>query len=208
MKRRVLLALTLTLLLATLSFGQGPSYPYTVSLTFTSSTSSITGYNMYRALYITGCGTFTKLNATPFAATSYTDVNPPEGTYCYEVTAVNGTSESGPDLMPGQIIIPPVPPTGLEAELADNNQQIKFTWEQSVSASVIYNQIFCETPTGALGYKVIYTSPKPVTTLTARLNEKLSPGIYLCGVTATGKAPYPSGLSNIVSINLPKAAIQ
>ena len=52
-----------------------PAPVHTVSLTWNASTSSnISGYNIYRAVYVSSCGAFTKLNGTTLdTTTSYTD---------------------------------------------------------------------------------------------------------------------------------------
>jgi hypothetical protein len=72
---------------------------YTVGLTWTASSSSgVTGYYIYRALYNTStstCGSYTKLNpSSPNATTSYTDSNgiTDGDTYCYQVTAFDSTT--------------------------------------------------------------------------------------------------------------------
>src|SRR5271157_2022471 len=72
-----------------------PAPTYTVSLSWTASTSSeISGYNVYRALYTTSCGSFSKINAVLNTSTLYTDSVVADGTsYCYAATAVNSSSE-------------------------------------------------------------------------------------------------------------------
>ena len=57
-------------------------------LSWTASTYSPVGYNVYRSA--TAGGTYTKLTATPITATTYTDTTAPAtGTVYYEVTAVD-----------------------------------------------------------------------------------------------------------------------
>ena len=84
------------------------SAQHTVNLTWTAS-SDATGnpslaYNIYRA---STCGsTFTKLNASPLAATAYLDAAVQPGSYCYQVTSVLSGAESAPSnqaaaLIPG-----------------------------------------------------------------------------------------------------------
>ena len=100
--------LTIFLILtAALASAQGPTYPYTVNLNFTASTGIVMGYNMYRAPFTTACGTYAKLNASPFTGTSYTDQNPPQGFYCYAATAVDGPQESGFSNIDSNISHPP-----------------------------------------------------------------------------------------------------
>ena len=65
---------------------------HSVSLNWTASTSSsVTGYNVYRGT--TSGGTYTKLNSTPVSGTSYTDTAVQAGqTYYYVCTAVDSSS--------------------------------------------------------------------------------------------------------------------
>ncbi len=111
------LCLSLPLLLGSLvAAAQGPPYPYTVVLTWTLSTSAITGQNVYRAPLATSCGTFSKITATPISATAvtYTDSTIAVDTgYCYEMTAIGtNNQESGPSNV-YQVQIPPAPDTNL-----------------------------------------------------------------------------------------------
>lgn len=76
--------------------GTGTAAPtYSVSLNWDASTSSnISGYNMYRAVYTTACGTFSKINSALITTLSYTDSVVVDGTnYCYATTAVNSSNE-------------------------------------------------------------------------------------------------------------------
>lgn len=70
---------------------------HTVSLTWTTSTDAAANpslaYNVYRSLTCTGA--FAKLNASPVAATNYSDAAVLPGSYCYQVTALSG-AESAP----------------------------------------------------------------------------------------------------------------
>lgn len=71
---------------------------HTVDLSWTASTSAdISGYNVYRALYTTSCGSFSKINAVLVTSTSYTDSEVNNGkSYCYATTAVDMSNrESG-----------------------------------------------------------------------------------------------------------------
>jgi hypothetical protein len=69
--------------------------PYSVNLSWTGSTSpNISGYNIYRAVYTTSCGAFSKINSSLIASTVYADTEVVEGTnYCYATTAVNKSNE-------------------------------------------------------------------------------------------------------------------
>lgn len=71
---------------------------HTVSLSWTASTSSnISGYNIYRAAYASSCGTFSKINSLLNTGTLYTDSTVANGSsYCYAATAVDtSNAESG-----------------------------------------------------------------------------------------------------------------
>jgi Protein of unknown function (DUF1573)/Abnormal spindle-like microcephaly-assoc'd, ASPM-SPD-2-Hydin len=87
-----------------------PAPVHTVSLTWNASTSSnISGYNIYRAVYVSSCGAFTKLNGTTLDnSTSYTDSVVTNGTnYCYATTAVDSTNaESGYSNVVSDVQIP------------------------------------------------------------------------------------------------------
>jgi fibronectin type 3 domain-containing protein len=71
---------------------------HTVSLSWNASTSpNISGYNIYRAVYGTTCGSFAKINSSLNTGTLYTDSGISNGTsYCYATTAVDvNDNESG-----------------------------------------------------------------------------------------------------------------
>ena len=74
---------------------------HSVALSWTASTSSnISGYNVYRAPYTTStssCGSFAKINSVPDTGTLYTDSSVTNGSlYCYATTAVDTSNvESG-----------------------------------------------------------------------------------------------------------------
>ncbi len=72
-----------------------PAPVHTVALSWTASTSpNISGYNIYRAVYTTSCGSFSKINSVLDATTLYTDSAVTDGTsYCYATTAVNSSNE-------------------------------------------------------------------------------------------------------------------
>ncbi len=77
--------------------GTGTSAPtHTVSLSWTGSTSpSISGYNIYRAVYSSSCGMYSKINGSALdTVTTYSDSSVIDGTnYCYATTAVNSSNE-------------------------------------------------------------------------------------------------------------------
>ncbi len=72
-----------------------PAPTHAVNLSWNASTSSnISGYNVYRAVYVNSCGSFAKINAVLNTGTLYTDSAVVSGTfYCYATTAVNSSNE-------------------------------------------------------------------------------------------------------------------
>ena len=75
-----------------------PAPVHTVNLSWTASTSpNITGYNIYRAVYTSSCGSFGRINPSLNTSTQYADSVVADGTsYCYAATAVDSSSdESG-----------------------------------------------------------------------------------------------------------------
>lgn len=68
---------------------------YSVNLSWNASTSpNISGYNIYRATYVSSCGSFSKINSLLNTGTLYTDSTVTDGTsYCYATTAVNSSGE-------------------------------------------------------------------------------------------------------------------
>jgi len=92
--------------------GPGTSAPstHTVDLSWTASTSSdVSGYNVYRATYTDSCGSFSKINYIPNTNTLYRDSEVTDGTsYCYATTAVNARNEeSGYSNIAINVQIPP-----------------------------------------------------------------------------------------------------
>jgi hypothetical protein len=76
--------------------GTGTAAPvHSVNLSWSASTSSnISGYNIYRAAYASACGSFSKINPMLNTGTLYTDSAVVDGvTYCYATTAVNTSNE-------------------------------------------------------------------------------------------------------------------
>jgi HYDIN/CFA65/VesB family protein/ASPM-SPD-2-Hydin domain-containing protein len=72
-----------------------PAPTHDVSLSWDPSSSpGITGYNIYRSVYTSSCGSFSKINTSLDTGTLYTDSVVVDGTsYCYATTAVNTSNE-------------------------------------------------------------------------------------------------------------------
>jgi hypothetical protein len=72
-----------------------PAPVHTVNLSWNASTSTnVSGYNIYRAVFATSCGSYSKINSTLNTSTLYADSSVVDGTnYCYATTAVNSSSE-------------------------------------------------------------------------------------------------------------------
>jgi hypothetical protein len=80
--------------------GTGTAAPvHSVNLSWSASTSSnVSGYNIYRAPYASACGSFSKINSLLNTGTLYTDSAVVDGaTYCYATTAVNTSNEESGD---------------------------------------------------------------------------------------------------------------
>lgn len=79
--------------------GTGSAPPsHQISLSWdASSSSAISGYNVYRSTYNSACGSFSKINATLDTTTVFTDISVADGaSYCYATTAVDSSgTESG-----------------------------------------------------------------------------------------------------------------
>ena len=76
--------------------GTGTAAPvHSVNLSWSASTSSnVSGYNVYRAAYASACGSFSKINPLLNTGTLFTDSAVVDGaTYCYATTAVNTSNE-------------------------------------------------------------------------------------------------------------------
>ena len=76
-----------------------PAPVHSVNLSWSASTSSnISGYNVYRAVYSSSsCGSYSKINAVLSTGTLYTDSAVVDGTaYCYAATAVNTSNQESP----------------------------------------------------------------------------------------------------------------
>jgi hypothetical protein len=73
-----------------------PAPTHTVTLSWSASTSpNISGYNVYRAVYVSSCGVYSKINGSALdTVTTYSDFSVIDGTnYCYATTAVNSSNE-------------------------------------------------------------------------------------------------------------------
>ena len=95
---------------ATLTGDGTPPPTHSVDLSWNASTSpNISGYNIYRAVYTTSCGSFSKINSLLNTGTLYTDSNVTDGTsYCYAATAVDTSNqESGYSNIASNVQIPP-----------------------------------------------------------------------------------------------------
>jgi hypothetical protein len=85
--------------------GTGTAPVYTVGLSWTASTSSVSGYNVYRGP-ATG-GPFSKINPSLNNSTAFTDSTVTSGqTYYYVTTAVNSSNEESSPSTPAQAKIP------------------------------------------------------------------------------------------------------
>jgi hypothetical protein len=86
---------------ATASTGQ----THSVALTWTASTSTVSGYNIYRST-LSGSG-YTKLNSSLVASLSYSDTTAQSGTtYFYVATAVDSGGDESPDSSQASAVIP------------------------------------------------------------------------------------------------------
>jgi hypothetical protein len=86
-----------------------PAPTHSVNLAWAASSSTnVSGYNIYRTQYSTSCGIFKKLNSQVNSGTLYTDSTVADGTsYCYAVTTVNSSNdESGYSNIVSNIQIP------------------------------------------------------------------------------------------------------
>ena len=85
--------------------GTGTTQAHSVSLSWTGSASSVSGYNVYRSTSSTG--TYTKVNSAVVANTSYKDANVSSGTtYFYATTAVNSKGQESTYSNKVQVAVP------------------------------------------------------------------------------------------------------
>jgi hypothetical protein len=91
--------------------GTGTAAPvHSVSLSWKASSSSgITSYNVYRAVYGgNSCGSYSNIGSTPGSSTAYTDSVVADGTtYCYATTSLDPSGESGYSNITQAVIPPP-----------------------------------------------------------------------------------------------------
>lgn len=84
--------------------GTGTAATYSVSLSWNASTSSVSGYNVYRGA---SAGNYSKINPSLDASTSYTDKTVVSGsTYYYAATAVNSNGQESGYSAPIKVTIP------------------------------------------------------------------------------------------------------
>ncbi len=84
--------------------GTGVLRHYSVSLSWSPSTSSVSGYNVYRG---TAAGTYSRINTTLDPITAYTDGTVVSGTtYYYAATSVNSKGEESARSAPVKVVVP------------------------------------------------------------------------------------------------------
>jgi Protein of unknown function (DUF1573)/Abnormal spindle-like microcephaly-assoc'd, ASPM-SPD-2-Hydin len=86
-----------------------PAPTHTVDLSWNASTSlNVSGYNIYRAVFTTSCGSYSKINSVLDTTMLYTDSSVVNGTsYCYASTAVDTSNqESGYSNIVSNVQIP------------------------------------------------------------------------------------------------------
>jgi hypothetical protein len=84
--------------------GTGVAPQYTVNLSWNASTSSVSGYNVYRG---TTSGVYTKINSAVDPATSYSDNTVAAGTtYYYAATSVSSSGQESTYSAPIQVSVP------------------------------------------------------------------------------------------------------
>jgi hypothetical protein len=86
-----------------------PAPVHTVQLSWVASTTTgITSYNIYRAVFGSSCGSYSNIGSTAGSATAYTDNAVTDGTsYCYATTAVDPNGESAFSSITQATIPPP-----------------------------------------------------------------------------------------------------
>ncbi|HUO17158.1 MAG TPA: choice-of-anchor D domain-containing protein [Verrucomicrobiae bacterium] len=84
--------------------GDGVTVAYSVNLSWSPSTSSVVGYNVYRG---TVAGSYSRINSSVDSSTSYTDNTVSSGvTYYYAATAVNSAGQESGYSSPIQVSVP------------------------------------------------------------------------------------------------------
>jgi fibronectin type 3 domain-containing protein len=93
----------------TLTGTGAPAPTHTVNLSWNASTSlDVVGYNIYRAVFTTSCGSYSKINPVLDTITLYPDSSVVNGTsYCYTSTTVDTSNqESGYSNVVSNVQIP------------------------------------------------------------------------------------------------------
>lgn len=116
-----------------LLFAAAPaSAQHAVNLTWTASTDAADNpslaYNIYRAS--TCGGTFTKLNASPLAATAYFDAAVLPGSHCYQITSVLNGTEGDPSNQAAALI----PTAFLPQQTGCQHRGSLLSWRRCASA--------------------------------------------------------------------------
>ena len=84
--------------------GTGVQPTYSVSLSWSASTSDVVGYNVYRG---TSAGSYSKINTAPDSATTFTDSTVAAGvTYYYAATSVSSSGQESGYSTPVQVSVP------------------------------------------------------------------------------------------------------
>ena len=84
--------------------GTGALPQYNVGLSWSPSTSSVAGYNVYRG---SAAGNYSRINTTPVPSSAYTDGTVVSGaTYYYAATAVNSQGEESTYSAPVKVVVP------------------------------------------------------------------------------------------------------
>ena len=84
--------------------GTGVQPTYSVSLSWSASTSEVVGYNVYRG---TSAGSYSKINTAPDSATTFTDSTVAAGvTYYYAATSVSSSGQESGYSTPVQVSVP------------------------------------------------------------------------------------------------------
>ena len=187
-------------ILARFALGTAPSAPAVLQATagpgqIALSWSTVVGatsYNVYRATTPGGEG------SSPYKSgvttTSYTDATPISGaTNYYQVSAVNGSGESGKSneasAVP-QAAPPPIAPTNLVASVSGPN--VRLTWVQSASVSAVATNVYRGTTSGGPYLKVA-----TVSNTTSLTDNQASPRTtYYYVVRAVDRAGIESTPSN------------
>lgn len=89
----------------------------------------ITGYDIYRQ--------GTKINSAPITTTSFTDIVPYEGEYCYTVRAIT-KDETSPHSKKGcsPAYLPPTPENVVAEQSAKGSLEVRITWNEISSSSI------------------------------------------------------------------------